>query len=519
MTDGSKQITENPTASEIPTTAGMTTKVVKGSLWTLAGQVAPLAVSLLTTPFTIRLLGAENYGVLILIGLIPTYLGFADFGMGMASTKFGSEAYAEGDKEKEARIVRTAALIALCSSVPVAAALIIFAEPVIGLFNVPTALQTEAALALRIAAVTFVVNFLCGIFNTPQLARLRMDLNTFINAGTRIAGLIATPIVIYLGYGIVGAVTVLLIASLLQLAGHVAISRQLLPALSGLTIDPKTMRPLASYGGPLVISSIAALVLTNSEKGILSAIVSTAALAHYSVAFTLANMVLMIASSLTQSLFPAFSQLQSESNTERLNELYSRGIRISLILLFPSIFTFALLAKPFLTIWAGEDFGYASFKPFMILLVGVAFNLIAIYPNISLFAAGRTSILAKLYWFEVVPYLIIVWQLTTHFGAVGAAIAWSIRITADFIIQFCFAKRFTNVRATIPGGRYYLLTLLLFISPIAVLIVFNNLSLAVSILIITLIIYAAFFPRYLLKDEEKMFLSNRLGFIGRMIFD
>ena len=27
-----------------PSTAGMTTKVVKGSLWTLAGQVAPLAV-------------------------------------------------------------------------------------------------------------------------------------------------------------------------------------------------------------------------------------------------------------------------------------------------------------------------------------------------------------------------------------------------------------------------------------------------------------------------------------------
>ncbi|HCA58975.1 MAG TPA: hypothetical protein DEP46_13465, partial [Blastocatellia bacterium] len=146
--------------------------VVKGSLWTLAGQVAPLAVSLVATPFVIRLLGAESYGVLILIGLIPTYLGFADFGMSMASTKFGSEAYAEGDEEKEARIVRTAALIALMTSVPVAAALIIFASPVIALFNVPEALQAEAVTALRIAAVTFVINFLCGIFNTPQLARL-----------------------------------------------------------------------------------------------------------------------------------------------------------------------------------------------------------------------------------------------------------------------------------------------------------------------------------------------------------
>jgi O-antigen/teichoic acid export membrane protein len=141
--------------TERPQTPGMTTRVVKGSLWTLAGQVAPLGVSLFTTPFTIRLLGAESYGVLILIGLIPTYLGFADFGMGMASTKFGSEAYAEGDEEKEARIIRTAALIALCSRVPVAAALMAFAAPVVGLFNVPEALRAEATLALRLAAVTF----------------------------------------------------------------------------------------------------------------------------------------------------------------------------------------------------------------------------------------------------------------------------------------------------------------------------------------------------------------------------
>src|SRR6476659_4524658 len=98
----------------------MTTKVVKGSLWTLAGQVLPLGVSLVTTPFVIRMLGAEGYGVLILIGLIPTYLGFADFGMSTASTKYASEAYAERDSEKEARIVRTSAVIALASCSPIA---------------------------------------------------------------------------------------------------------------------------------------------------------------------------------------------------------------------------------------------------------------------------------------------------------------------------------------------------------------------------------------------------------------
>ena len=34
------------TSENNPKTAGMTTKVVKGSLWTLAGQIAPLAFSM-----------------------------------------------------------------------------------------------------------------------------------------------------------------------------------------------------------------------------------------------------------------------------------------------------------------------------------------------------------------------------------------------------------------------------------------------------------------------------------------
>src|SRR5687768_3804067 len=115
----------------------MTTKVVKGSMWTLGGSVLPLAVSFVSTPFVIRFLGAEGYGVLVLVGLIPTYFAFADFGMGIASTKFASEAYAEGDQVKEGEVVRTAALIALCFSLIFAIPIFIFSHWIVTLFNVP----------------------------------------------------------------------------------------------------------------------------------------------------------------------------------------------------------------------------------------------------------------------------------------------------------------------------------------------------------------------------------------------
>lgn len=429
-----------------PSTAGMTTKVVKGSLWTLAGQVAPLAVSLVATPFTIRLLGAEGYGVLILVGLIPTYLGFADLGMGIASTKFGSEAYAAGDAEKEARTVRTAAVLSLALSIPFGVLIFVLSGWLATLFNVPEHLHAEASLALKVAAFTFILNFLNSIFNTPQLDRLRMDLNTFVTSGFRMLGIAATPIVIYLGGGILGAVVVLFIASLLTLAGHIYTSGRLLPQLFDISLDRQALRPMLKFGSAIVGASIAALSLLNLEKLILPAFVTVKALAYYSVAFTLASMLIVFGKSMIQSLIPAFSQLQGKQREEARQNLFNRGLRFNIILLIPILTILAVIAKPFFTIWAGQDFGRESVLPFYILLPGMALCIPAFLPHSAILSAGRADIFAKLYFAELIPYIVLVTLVTWQFGILGAAISWSIMIVFDAVFQFVIAQKVAGVK-------------------------------------------------------------------------
>src|SRR3954471_24670881 len=158
----------------------MTTKVVKGSLWTLAGQVLPMFASLITLPIVVRVLGAEGYGLLQLIILIPNYFAFSDLGMGMASTRFAAEAFGRGDRDAEARVIRTAAFIALISSALLAVPIAIFAGPIVSQFSIPADLIAPAILGLRITSATFVVTVLATVINSPQLSRLRMDLNATI---------------------------------------------------------------------------------------------------------------------------------------------------------------------------------------------------------------------------------------------------------------------------------------------------------------------------------------------------
>ena len=486
-----------------PTIAGMTTKVVKGTLWTMIGLTVPILFSLFATPLNTRLLGAEGYGLFVLVLLIPAYFSFADFGMNIASTKFASAAYAEGDPKKEARVVRTAGFIALISSLPFAAAIAIFSLQIVELFNVPPHLVSEAALALKIAGVTFVFNFLASIFNSPEVTRLRMDLNISVTSGIRLAGIILTPIVIYLGGGVLGAVSVALAVSILTLAGHMIVSTKLLPELMGSSIDRSLVRPMLKFGGSLVVAGIAAVLLTNLERFVLTRATSVETLAYYSIAATFAAMLTLFSASIVQSLMPAFSQLQSEENRTALNALYSRGIRLTLVWLVPAAVFMVLVGRPFFTYWFGPDFGRESTVPFYIIIAGFLFNVLAYFPYSAIMASGRSDVFAKIYWAELVPFIFLTWLLATRYGAVGAALAWSSRVVFDALWLFWFAHKVGGVsyRHVNPGVFAGAVGIMLI--PLAALVWFQELSFQVILITaVCAVTYALIAWKKALDDDE-----------------
>lgn len=491
----------------------MTTKVVKGSLWTFAGQVGPMAISLVAMSFTIKMLGEEGYGLLTLVAVIPNYFLFADFGMAMASVRFGSAAYSKGDEAEEGRVVRTGVFVALVTSVPIALALFFLSDFIISFYDdIQAVLRGQAATALRIASVTLVINFLCGIFNAPQLTRLRMDLNTYVNAGSRTAGLIATPIVVYLGYGVVGAVAVLFVASVINLTGHIIVSSRLLPTLLTWSIDKDKMRPMLKFGGSLVAGSIAALFLANIERTILPKIVSVEALGFYTVAFTFITMTTMFSNAMIQSLIPAFSRLQGETSREQLQGLYARGIRLTLIGLAPGIVFLVIVAKPFFSAYAGETFGVESPPLFYVLLWGLVFNVPAYLPYAAILARGRTDLFAKLFFIEMVPYVLIVVLLTRQFGALGAAIAWSLKTSVEGVLWFVFARRFAGLKLSDVRFRGFFLAALIMLVPLAASIYFSVLNTAVVILfVVSFMLYVFALWKIVLGKEETAWISARLS--------
>lgn len=497
----------------------MTKKVVKGSLWTLGGSVLPMMVSLVATPFTIRMLGPENYGVVLLVALIPTYFAFADFGMGTGSTVFASAAFGEGDRKKEAEIVWTATLIAAIAALCVALPLFIFAGPIVGLFKVPENVLHEATVGLRITSTAFVIGVLAAVLNSPLLARLRMDLNTITQATPKIMLAAGTPIVLFLGGGVLGAISWGFVAALVALILLLIFSFRLLPELRRLRINREMVRPLLKFGIGLVVANIAGILLMNFEKLALPKLVSVEALAFYSVAFTFAGMAALFTGAMNQSLAPAFAQLAVPGKEQEFDSLFGRMMRLNLIWLPPALMGLFVIAKPFFTLWAGEAFGRESTGPFYILLFGLFFNILAHIPHGTITAKRRTDIFAKLYWIELVIYVVATIALINSFGIAGAAAAYSIRVILDAFLIIWFSKRVAGVSFRIFNHFWTLLAgILLLLPPVFFAAFYDNFSLwLIAIVPVSLTAYSVLIWRNFVGSDERdwflQFFRNRLPFL------
>lgn len=486
---------------------GISLPVLRGSVWSFGGQTVALLASLIATPVVIRLLGVDAYGVLTLITVLIGYAGASDLGMGEASTRFSAVRHTAGDADGEARVVWTALLVLTVPTALVAVTLILAAGPIIdALVTLPDWLRLQAVLALRIAAVGFLARVLATVANTPHLVRLRLDVVAVINATASVAQIVLVPVLLWFGGGLVAAAAVGTISATAALVAHAIAARRFLPALTRPRLEVEIITPLLRYGGATMVIVLAGLVAFNGEKLVIAKVLSATALAYYGVAFTLARLLALVPGAIAQSIFPAFARLQGDADRDALHALYDRALRVLVVLGVPSAAILCLLARPFLTAWAGPDFGRESLAPMYILTIGSLIDGLSYIPRAALNAKNRPDLAARLHLIDLAPYLVAAFLLTRAYGVSGAAAAWALRATSDCVVMLILARRSAGAISFMPALLRVIPAAAMLAVSVAVLLIFQpSPFVVIPVAAIALAAYAGLvWTRVLTREERSM---------------
>lgn len=392
-------------------------------------------VSIIATPFLIRQLGPSGYGLLALVNAIGAYVLFADFGMGVASTTLGGRAFAKGSPRTEAAIVVTAALIAMAATGAIALLLGFVAKPLAyRVLSVPDEVRQTAVACLQIVGLGAVGRAVAGVLNTPLLSRGRFGLQAWINSGSTIVQTALAPLAALLFGGVMPVVLLGVITALATTVVTAHIAWKILPELTHARPDPREFGNLLRNGASLTTVGGLGVLLAGLEKPVLGLTSSITAVAAYSVAFSVASLLTIASLALANPLLAVFSRLQAGSESDRIGQLYWQVLSGTLIWLPPALICLGSNGNLILTLWAGSDLGPESTPAYLVLLIGLAVNTLALVPFQLLIAAGRSRAIATLCAVELPIYGLSLLVLARSYGAVGAALAWTLRAAVEYLV-------------------------------------------------------------------------------------
>jgi O-antigen/teichoic acid export membrane protein len=173
--------------------------------------------------------------------------------------------------------------------------------------------------------------------------------------------------------------------------------------------------------------------------------------------------------------------------------------------------------KPFFTVWAGEEFGRESTLPFYILIAGFFFNIIAYASHAAVTAVGRTDVLAKLYFAELIPYFLVAIISIKYFGIAGAAAAWAFRVGVDAIVLIFLAKRIVNIRfGYLEGLKSIYISSLVFVIPIVSVLMGAVPAVSVALALGSVGVFAVLIWFFAADDSERSWFAARFTRVVRI---
>jgi PST family polysaccharide transporter len=339
-----------------------------------------------------------DYG-LYAIALIPatTMLLFQDWGIGAAMTKYCAH-YRVLNKEGELRKVIIAGL-----TFQVAAGLTLTVLSLLMANFMATTIfgKPESTFLITLASITILSTALLVASQSVFVGFERMGLSSLSMICYAIAQGVLSPLLVYLGYGALGAILgysiSVMAAGIIAVAMlYFAIFRKLAPQNTNKSEISQTLRTMLHYGIPLAIATILAGLLAQFYAFMMASFVDLASIGNYRIATNFAILLTFFTIPIATVLFPAFSKLNPQNEQQLLKTVFTSSVKYTALFLVPATMAIMVLAKPIIGTIYGDKWLYA---PFFLALYVIG-NLFAVFGNLSignlLAALGETKMLMKL---------------------------------------------------------------------------------------------------------------------------
>lgn len=408
-----------------------------------ASQIYITAVSIVMVPLYIRYMGAEAYGLVAFFAMLQVLFNLLDMGLSSTvareSARFNGGATSALDYRRLVRALEGVfAAVALLGGL----LLLVLARPIAGHWlNANQLPLTQITSSLQLMAAIVALRWMCGLYRGVISGAERLVwLSSFnsILATTRFV--LILPILMYVSSSPLTFFFFQLGVTALEFVGLALMAYRIMPNIpqsKSQTIrwEWAPLKPLLKFSLSIALTTSMWVILTQTDKIIISGIVSLVEYGYFTLAVLVAGGVTLVSGPITGAIAPRLSRLHAESLNKEILDVYKSATRLVAAVGGVVATTLVFGAKNVMFAWTGDELIashvapilklYAAGNGFMI-LAGLPFCLQYALGNLRLHLVG--SVLFTIF---LLPAIILG---AKGFGAVGAGYAWLILNSCWFLI-------------------------------------------------------------------------------------
>jgi len=426
-------------------------QVITNSAWNSGSFAAISLLMLLTTPFFVKKLGVEGYGIYILITSLIGYYGLLDLGLGEALIKFISEFNSKEDNQSICRAINSALMVQLLIGCLASASLILFSQFIIPFLKISDSYRDAARFGISVCSLGFLFIMISSAFSSAIKGIQRFDITSKVDSLINIAITVTLVILLLSGYGLKECLVVNVVTNFIMLVTYIIIIKKLIPTWKPVFVaDRKYIRSFFQFSFYLFLSKLSGIFANYIVRFIISFFLSPVAVTYYVVPSKLVGAVGGFMGGAVNSVFPYSSALHSANDQEGIKKTFLTGSKILTGIAAPISFVLILLSKPILTLWMGPEFAEKSWIILCILSLGALIGSLSAIPNTIIMGLGNSKLVGIFALITLVLYTVLVPPFTKMFGILGTSIA--LLLNSSLVIFFVIHR--TTKYLGVHKGKY-----------------------------------------------------------------
>lgn len=398
-----------------------------------------ILTGLLYTPFMLRCLGQNEYGLYSLVASVIAYLTLLDFGFGSAIVRYTAKIRATGSRNEEW------SLYGMFLSSYSIIGLLVTAAGIVIYFNMDQMFDrtmnpeemSQARIMMALMVANLAVTFPLSVFGSIITAYEKFVFQRTINILRILLSTAVLIAVLLMGYKAVALVVVQTVFSI----GTLLIN--LIYCLSKLKIkiyfndfNFLLLKEIMIFSWWNFVGAIVDRIYWSTGQFILGIYSGTVAVAIYSLAITMMHLYMSLSTSLNSVLLPRITVLAtSKENDKKISDLFIKTGRLQFCVIALVLSGFTVFGLDFIRLWAGPDYKMSYFVA-IIFFYSITIPLIQNVGLSIMMARGQMKFRAVTYLFISLGSLLLQLILVKKYDVIGCATAIAIaHVIGQWIIM------------------------------------------------------------------------------------